>query len=171
MKNLNRLLGAVIAVAVIAAGAVTAIEVAAAQLGHEPLIVDWRSWDRHLRTTPWVDTRPLVITIIAIAVALLILQLVPRRPHTLEVDDSGQVRMVVRRRQLEGDLASVSQQVDGITKASVRITKKKLTVAATTSRRDAAGLDAAVIDAVNAELDRFSLDGAPPVSVRVERRN
>lgn len=171
MKGFNRLLGALVAVALVITGLLTALEVAAAQLGHEPLLVHWSSWDRRLRTTPWVDTRPLMITILAVAVILLLVELAPRRPHTLAVNDDEHLRVTVRRRHLETELAEMTARVDGITKAKVRINKKRLAVVAKTSRKDASGLKEAVTGVVGDELSRFSLADKPPVTVRVDQQN
>jgi len=171
LKGFNRLLGALVAVALVIAGLLIALEVAAAQLGHEPLLIDWSSWERRLRTTPWVDTRPLMIAILAVTVILLLVELVPRRPHTLEVNDGEHLRVMVRRRHLENELAEMTARVDGITKAKVRINKKRLAVSAKTSRKDPSGLKQAITGAVGDELSRFSLAQAPPISVRVDQQN
>lgn len=170
MKSLNRLFGALVALFLIAVGVLTAVEVVSAQISHDPVWIHWHAWDHRLRNTAWSDIHSLLIAILAIAVVLLILELLPRRPHVLPVADDRGVKISVRRRFLERDLGTVARNVDGIQTAKASISKRRLTVDASSNRRDPQGLRAAVSKAVDAELDRFALAEKPPVSVRIHQQ-
>ena len=77
MKTLNRVVGLVVALALIAASVVLIIEIVAAQMDQDPIVVDWRTWPETLRTTTWVGARDALAITAAIALAILVLQLLP----------------------------------------------------------------------------------------------
>ena len=172
MKTLNRVVGLIVAVALIAASVVLIIEIVAAQLDQDPVIVDWRTWPETLRTTTWVGARDALAVTAAIALAILVLQLLPRRPSTIPVndthDDQG-VNVSVRRRHLERTLSTEAAQLDGIDRARVRCRPNRISVAARTSRRDPQGLDASLRSLVGSELERLDLDDSPDVRVRLDQ--
>jgi Family of unknown function (DUF6286) len=148
------------------------IEIVAAQIDQDPVIVDWRTWPETLRTTTWVGARDALAITAAVALAILILQLLPRRPSTIPVkgrDAVDGVDLSVRRRHLERTMAAEAAELDGIDRARVRRRPNRISVTARTSRRDAQGLDASLRSLVDSELERFDLDDSPDVQIRVEQ--
>jgi len=167
MKTFNRVLGLLVAVALAVGGVILIIEIAAAQLGGGPVLVEWRNWYQSLRTTAWEDARiPLVATLLFTG-TILALQLVPRRPSTLTVVQSPQFDLAVRRRFLERQVAASAGRVDGIAKARAVCSRRKLTVTADTYRADPSGLQATVDHVVRTELTRLDITNPPAVDVRL----
>ena len=172
MKTLNRVVGLVVAVALIAASIVLIVEIVAAQLDQNPVIVDWRTWPETLRTTTWVGARDALAVTAAVALAILVLQLLPRRPSTIEAKREGTdrgVHLSVRRRHLERTMAAEAAELDGIDRARVRCRPNRISVGARTSRRDVQGLDASLRSLVSSELERLDMEDSPEVRVRVDQ--
>ncbi len=167
MKSFNRLLGLIVALALIAGGVLVIIEVVAAQIGQDPVIADWPEWERRLRTTSWSDARGVFIIAIVVALVLLLLELVRRAKNMLPVVEGDSLRVGVRRRFLERQLSHTVGSLDGISRAKVTCSPKRLVVSAETHRANPKGLRPAIESAVQGELHRLSLADPPAVRTRL----
>lgn len=167
MKGFNRLLGLIVALGFIVGGLLAIIEVIAAEIGQDPVIIDWPTWERRLRTTSWSDARGVFIIAIVLALVLLLLEFVRRAQSMLPVVEGDSLKVGVRRRFLERQLSQTVGSIDGISKAKVSCAPKRLVVAAETHRANPKGLKPAIESAVQGELRRLALAEPPAIRTRL----
>lgn len=167
MKGFNRLLGLIVALGLVVGGVLVIVEVIAAQVGQDHVIADWPTWERRLRTTSWSDARGVFIVAIVLAVLLLLLEFARRAKSMLPVVEGESLRVEVRRRFLERQLSNTVGSIDGISKAKVTCSPKRLVVAAETHRANPKGLTPAIESAVQGELRRLSLAEPPAIRTRL----
>ena len=169
MRVVNRIVAAVVALALAVGGFLLAAEIIAALLDRAPLVVtSWPEWYDRLDTAQWDsdDTRWVAGGLLAAGLLLLLLQLVRRRLAVLPVaGGGGGVDGEVSRSSFESSLARAVEQVDGVSKASARVNKRRIGVRAHTNRRQPGDLDRRVADAADAHLRRVAVVGAPPLRV------
>lgn len=172
MRTLNRLIAAVLAVGLIAAGLVAAIEIVLAALVLEPIVVPYESWLDTGRTSAYGDRTVLTasVALAALGLILIILQVLRRRPQSLELlskHDGAEAQ--IDRRSLERSAARAARDVDGVEKVRCRATARKLAVNATTGREGTIGLDGKIRAAVE---DRLTvLEPTKPMTVAVKLRS
>lgn len=173
MRVVDRVLNAVLALALMAGGLVAAIEIILAGLGRSPWLVPHDRWAESLRTTLWsgTDVRPLFAGLIVAGALLVLLEGVRRRPQALalaagppgvvtELDRQGVERWLVRR--IEG--------VEGVADAGARIKRRSAVVEATSVGRDTITVDRGVREVAAAALESLDLDRTPRVRVKVRAR-
>ena len=174
LRTIARLLAAIVAIALFAAGVVTVIEVIAAAFGADPVIAPRDDWAGNGRTTHWNDTdvRVFFVIIVVIGVILLLVALSRRRPTHLNVTTgTGIEAATVRRASVEANLARTAQSVDGVRAARVRVDRRRIRVNATTNRKDPTGLDDAVHAAVDGRLTQIALTSPLPVRVATHTKD
>ena len=169
MRVVNRILAAVVALALAVGGALLAVEVVTALLDHEPLVVtSWPEWHERLDTARWEsdDTRWVAAALLAAGLLLLAFQLARRRLAVLPVAGGANgVEAEVSRSSLESSLTRAVKGVDGVTSARARVGKKRIGVKASTNRRQPGDLDRRVAEAADAHLRHVAVVGAPPLKV------
>jgi hypothetical protein len=176
LRTIARLLAAVVAIALFAAGVVAVIEVIAAAFGADPVIAPRDDWARNGRTTHWNDTdvRVFFVILAVIGVILLFVALGRRRPTYLPVTTGTGAEVEaasVRRASVEANLASTARSVDGVRAARVRVDRRRIRVKTTTNRKDLTGLDAAVQAAVDGRLTQIALASPLPVRVATQTKD
>jgi hypothetical protein len=179
MRHANRVLAALLSLALIAAGVLLIIEVIAGRLGNHPAVVDWRpAYDWAKRTT-WNagSIRVACAVLIVLGLALLIAELKPARVSRLAADPAqagaAGIDTAYTRRGLAAAVRSAVTGVDGVRGASVKVRRRKVTVAATTTARDkttARSLRDPIVAAARQRLTALKLRRTPAVSVRVTPR-
>lgn len=128
MRVLNRVLAALLGLALAAVGTIVAVETGLLLSGRSPWIVPRRRWDRNLAEQEWDhDTLVLVLAIVLTAgVVLFVAQLVPRRPRRLAVRADHDAReLSVSRRGLEGQLARLAERDQDVLGAKVRVNRRR----------------------------------------------
>ena len=163
MRPLNRVLALVLAVALLVGGVLLAVEVAAAAVGHGPLVVQWHgayeAGGRDARDSSVVRT--LCGAVAVVGLLMLLGQLKRRRPDRLALEvadehtDAG-----VSPAALRATVRSAALAVDGVSAATVRVTRRVTKVRATSrfgDRTAAEGLVAPVTARVEADLARLRL--------------
>lgn len=175
MRTANRIVSAVLAVALLAGGLVLAVEIVFGFLGRErPLVLPWDEWYAEARSTPWSDPdlRLAFVLMIVAGVLLLLLEAASRRPLAVPMaGGDGGTAADLDRRGLERWLSRRLSAVDGVADAKVRIRKKGAAVAASTTARETEPVrDQLRVEAHQAlgELDLAS-SMAVKVSVRSRR--
>ena len=180
MRHVNRVLGAVLSLAVIVAGVVLIIEVIADRVNHRPQIVHWRAaydWAKH---TTWNagSVRVTCVLLIVLGLVLLAAELKPARVTRLAADPAeagaDDIDTAYTRRGLAAAVRSAVAGVDGVRGASVKVRRRKVKVAATAAAQDQAAarsLRDPVTAAVRERLTALKLRSAPSVSVRVHPRS
>lgn len=171
IRLLNRLLAALLSLALIVVGALLVVEVVAQRLGKPPAIVDWhRSYD-WARRTEW-QQGSVRVTCIALAVAgllLLALELKRSRPRRLQVN-SAEADTAYTRRGVAAAIGNAVGNVDGINSTKVTVKRRKVKVAATTAGLapyTAEGLQEPATAAAQQRLEALELQSPPTLSVRV----
>ncbi|HYO01814.1 MAG TPA: DUF6286 domain-containing protein [Mycobacterium sp.] len=175
MRLINRPLGALLGVAIAAAGVLVVVEVAADRLIGRPVVVQWHriyDWAEH---TNWTQgsVRAGSVLIAILGIVLLLAELrrdAPRRyPVSGELTDAA-----FTRHGIEAAIRCAVTDVDGIADATVKVTRRNITVAATAVGRQpetAQSLSGPVADAARHRLDALELCSPPPLSVRVGTRS
>jgi hypothetical protein len=168
-----------LSLALIAAGVLLIIEVIAGRVGNRPAVVDWRpAYDWAKRTT-WNagSIRVACAVLIVFGLALLIAELKPARVSRLAADPAqagaAGIDTAYTRRGLAAAVRSAVTGVDGVRGASVKVRRRKVTVAATTTARDkttARSLRDPIVAAARQRLTALKLRRTPAVSVRVTPR-
>lgn len=171
MRVANRVLAAVLGLALLVGGLVVAVEIVIAGFDRQPWVLPHDDWYRSARQRTWDSAPPrwIFIGLIAAGLALLLLQLARRRPAALPLTP-GAVPADVGRRSLERSLAREAARVDGISAAKTKIGKDKAHVVASSNRRQTDELEPAVTHAVDRRLAALGVARPPAVRVTVHGR-
>ena len=176
MRVVERFLSLLLALAVIVGAVVLALEVGWAVAGQDPLLVQWRSAYTSGTTSTWDSTPARIIAVALIAVGLLLLlaELKPRRaPRLKMVGTDPTIDAAITRRSLRSTLLNGAKQVDGISGAKVKVSKRKATVTAVSrlgSADTARGLTGELEAALQTRLDALQLARTPRLRTRVSPR-
>jgi hypothetical protein len=180
MRHANRVLAALLSLALIVGGVLLIIEVIADRVSHHPAVVDWHpAYDWAKRTT-WNRSSVQVacVVVIVLGLVLLIAELKPARVSRLAADPAqagaAGVETAYTRRGLAAALRSAVTGVDGVRAASVKVKRRKVTVAATAAARGKAAarsLRNPISAAARQRLTALKLRREPSVSVRVTPRS
>lgn len=163
LRLVNRLLAALLSLALVAATVVLVAELVQWARGEPSLLAPWREWGASLADLRVGDGRLLAVAAAVAALGLLLLfELVPRRPTSRPIEPLGPgVRTVVTGPGLRSAAVSAARDVAGIRAASASVGRRKITVQARTRARDRAPeLTREVRDSVEQAL----------ASLRLERR-
>jgi Family of unknown function (DUF6286) len=180
MRHANRVAAALVSLALIAAAFLLIIEVIADRVSHSPAVVDWHpAYDWAKRTT-WSagSIRVACAVLIPLGLVLLIAELKPARVSRLAADPAqaaaAGIDTAYTRRGLAAAIRSAVTGVDGVGSASVRVKRRKITIAATSAARDKAAarsLREPILGAARQRLTALELRRTPSVSVRVTPRS
>ncbi len=172
MRLVNRVLAAVLALALLVGGLLAAAEIVVAGFGRKPWLVPHDQWYRSARARHWDAAPPrwIFIGLVVAGLALLLLQLARRRPATLDLTPAA-VPADLGRRSLERSLVREASRVDGVAGARVKVDGSKAEVLATTNRRRTAELQPRVAEAVDRRVGSLGLARIPAVRVRIRSRS
>lgn len=175
MRLLNRLLAALLSLALIVVGVLVVVEVVAERLGRDRVIVDWPRLYDWVRRTPWQQGSVRVACILLALAGLLLLaaELKRSRPSRLAVR-SETTDAAYTRRGVAGTIRSAVSDVDGINSASVSVSRRRVKVAATTAGLQpftAESLHEPATAAAQQRLDALELQSPPTLSVHVTTRS
>jgi hypothetical protein len=180
MRHANRVLAALLGLALIAAGVLLIIEIIADRVSHRASVVDWRPAYDWARRTTWNEgsIRVACVVLILAGLALLIAELKPARVSRLAADPAqagaAGIDTAYTRRGLAAAIRSAVTGVDGVRSASVKVKRRKVTVAATaaaTGKAAARSLRDPISAVARQRLTALKLRRAPSVSVRVTPRS
>jgi hypothetical protein len=175
MRLVNRLLAALLSLALIVAGVLVVVEVVAQRLGRDPVAVDWPRLYDWVRRTPWQQGSVRVACILLALAGLLLLaaELKRSRPSRLparsDITDAAYTR-----RGVAGTIRSAVSDIDGISSAKVAVSRRKVKVAATTAGLQpftAESLREPATAAAQQRLDALELQSPPALSVEVSTRS
>jgi copper chaperone CopZ len=176
MRHANRVLAALLSLAVIAAGVLLTIEVIADRISRRPAVVDWHPAYDWARRTTWNagSIRVACAVLILLGLVLLTAELKPARVSRLAAEPAQAgadgIDTAYTRRGLAAAIRSAVTGVDGVRGASVKVKRGKITVEATTAAQDKAAarsLHDRIRAAVRQRLTALQLGREPSVSVRV----
>jgi hypothetical protein len=171
MRLINRLLAALLSLVLIVGGVLVVVEVVAERLGRGPAIVDWPRLYDWAKRTSWQQGSVRVASIVLVLLGLLLLaaELKRSKPTRLAVR-SSETDAAYTRRGVAATIRSAVSDVDGITSATVSVSRRKIEVEATTAGLQpftAAGLQEPAMAAARQRLDALELRDPPALSVRV----
>jgi hypothetical protein len=173
MRYVNRVVVALLTLALAVTGVFAAIEVVLAMLSRPPLVLPREQAIDALQHSRWADTpvRGVLLGVAALGLVLLISQLVPRRTRLLPIaDPTPGVTAATTRRSVERALRRAATAADGITGASVTARPRRVRVRAVTGLRDVTGIHANLIAAVTDQLDGIGLARRPALSVTLRQK-
>lgn len=172
MRVVNRVLAAVLALALLVGGVLLAVEIVVAAFGRDPWVVPHDRWYRNTLGHSWDDdaSRWVFIGLVLAGLALLALQIVRRRPGTLPLSTGG-APADLGRRSMERSLVRAATSVDGVSGAKVRVSAERADVVATTSRRLAEEVRPHLAEAVERRVRALGLAREPQVKVQISGRN
>jgi Family of unknown function (DUF6286) len=177
MRLINRPLALILAAALLAASIIVIVEVAAHALNAGPVIVHWTTWYHWSRKTHWNALVVTVWSVILIIAGVTVLgpQLKPRRVTRLRLrSDDKATDAAMTRTGLAGALRTAALDVDGISKAAIRVGRRRARITATTAARGRAAAGALrqpVTDAARRQIDDLQLRHPPRLQVRVTPRS
>lgn len=180
MRLANRVLAALLSLALIAAGVLLIIEVIADRVSRRPSVVDWRPAYHWAKDTTWNEgsIRVACVALILLGLVLLIAELKPARVSRLAADPAQAgadgIDTAYTRRGVAAAIRSAVTRVDGVRGASVKVKRRKVTVAATATAQDKAAarsLRDPIMAAARQRLTALKLRRSPSVSVRVTPRS
>jgi hypothetical protein len=173
MRTLSRLLAPLVALALMTAVVLFAIEVVAAGVGAKPVVVPWHGAYDAAKRNSWTDAGPIVICIALIVIGLLLLatQTARRRvtDHALS-DRSAGVDASLSTRGLRSAVRGAATSLDGVSSAKLTIRRRKGKLKATSHGSDrtaAAGLEAPLRTALDERLAGAELARPPRITVTV----
>lgn len=175
MRLVNRLLGALVALAIAVIGVLVVIEVVSVSFNGSALIVHWRVMLQWARRTTW-DTSVVQSTCVVLGVVglvLLVLELKPRRPKRFRIE-SERTDAAFTRRGIKSAVQSAVSEVDGISGNSVTVRRRRITVRAATggvAAYTAGDLAASVRSVAESRLQSLELDSPPRLVTHVVTRS
>jgi hypothetical protein len=176
MRLANRVVAALLSLAVACVGVLLIIEVVAARTGQHAVIVSWPAAYDWATRTAWISgsIRVTAGILIALGLVLLIAELKPARVSRLAADPAkagaADIDTIYTRRGVAVAIRSAVTDLDGVRGASVKVTRRKVTIEATAAARDKAAartLREPVTAAARQRLAALSLRQPSAVSVRV----
>lgn len=174
MRVVNRIVSALVALALLVGGLLVALEIAAAGIGRsEPVVLPWDDWRTSALDTPWEDAnlRLLFIVLAVVGLLLLAFQLVRRRPIAIPMQtDTPGAEADLDRHGLERWLTSKVERVAGVAGARVSVTNTSARVRAETPGRETGAVQQGVAAAANSALSELRLARSLPVKVSVTSR-
>ena len=176
MRILERFLSLLLGLAVVVGAVLLALEVGWAVTGKAPLLVQWRSAYLSGTTDSWDSTpaRIVAITLTAVGLLLLLVELKPRRASRLQlVSGDPTIDAAITRRSLRASLRNGATQVDGVSGATARVSGRTATVKAVSrlgSADTARSLTGELDAALQSRLDALALAKTPRLRTRVSPR-
>jgi Family of unknown function (DUF6286) len=173
VRVLNRLLGLLLSLVLMAAGAIGLVEIVAAAGGSHDVVVPYRRWwqsvlDAHWNTG-WVTLAALIC--IVAGVALLAVQLVHRRSRELALRERRPgVSVAVERRALERSLGAAVDEIDGVGHSRIRVRRQRAAVAIRADELVEPGLEQRVTTVAQKRLDELDLAQPPTLAVRLSSK-
>ncbi len=172
MRAVNRLVVALLSLAIAGAGLLAAAEVLVARTSwpHKPpLVVPYNSWLDHLRPHIWNETVVRLGSIAAIVVGLLLIvaAVVGRERRVRMVSAHPDVEVSTSRRSLARTLRKEAGAVDGVGTAVARVRKHTATISATSGLHDTDELEQRLRGTVTSRLSDIALAETPRLVVRV----
>lgn len=172
MRLVQRVLSALLALALLVGGVIALIEIILADTNESTSLIDRQAWRQHGLDNMWTadSVRAVLYGGCAAAAILIIVALARPRPLVLAAQPADDMDVVVRRRGLQASLGRAVRTVDGIGTAKVKFRRRTVRVKARARWNDTSGLPDAVTAAVTDRLAAFQLAAPPNVKVAVRAK-
>lgn len=169
----NRILAALLAIALLLGGLLAATEIVLGQLGQPAWLIPRQQLGNWLTRQMWDDTIiRLILAGLALVGLLLLLPALRRgRPRLLPVaSQTPGVSVTVLRRGAERALANAASRASGVRGASAKVSRRRVKVVARTAVRSPEDVRQATHAAVTSRLADLGLDRLQP-QIKVKRKN
>jgi hypothetical protein len=168
----NRVIAAVLALALFVGGLLVAVEIVVAGFDRRPWVLPHDRWYTSARLRSWESAPPrwIFIGLIAAGLLLLFVQVARRRPSALSLTP-GAIPADIGRRSLEKALVREATRVDGVAAAKAKVGDDKADVVASSNRRQTDDLGPKVTQALDRRLSTVGLARPPAVRVKVQGRS
>ncbi|WP_239372269.1 DUF6286 domain-containing protein [Frankia sp. Cj5] len=171
MRVTNRIVAALLAAVIAAVGVIAIIEMVSAALDDGYAIVDWQSITAAMARNTWSDTGPTVLGVILGAGGILLLVLGLRRGRlqwfAVRPSPTGTATFAAGRG-IARALASAAEDIDGVTRAKVRLRRRTAKVTIESSPRINPDAPGQVRDEIRERLASFELASPPKVKLTVK---
>ena len=168
----NRVVSAVLALAVLVGGILVAVEIVVAGFDRRPWVLPHDDWYNSARLRSWEDAPPrwIFIGLVVAGLVLLFLQFARRPPRALAMA-AGAVPADIGRRSLEKALVREATRVDGVAAAKVKVREDRAEVVASSNRRQTDDIGPTVTQALDRRMAALGLARPPAVRVKVHGRS
>ncbi len=180
MRLVNRVLAALLSLALLIVSVVLIAEIIAYVANRRTVVVSWHpayDWAKHHTWTSG-SIRVICGILIFVGLVLLLAELKPARVSRLAADPAeagaDAIDTAYTRRGLAAAIRSAVTAVDGVRSTAVKVKRRKVRIAATASAQDreaARSLRDPIADAARQRLAALKLRRPPSVSVRVSPRS
>lgn len=170
MSVVNRVLSALLALALLLGGLLAATEIVLAQLNRPSWLVPHEHWGTWLRQRTFTEglTRALLAGLVLLGLLLLLSALRRGKPRALTLPSAADgVQVTASRRGIERTLREVAARTSGVESVKVKAARRTVTVKARTAARTSGDTQRQVGDVVGAKLDELGLAGTLRPKVRV----
>jgi len=172
VKQVNRVLGALLSLGLLLGGLLVVVEVIAFRVSGTPAIVDWRAGYDWAGRHAWQDgtVRTSCALLILVGLLLLALELKPQRPSRLRVA-SDLTDAAYTRRGVAAFVRTAVGEVEGIERPQVKVRRRAVRVSARTSGlkiHPAEALRDQALQRAQSRLNELELTPAPDLEVRVK---
>ena len=172
MQVINRVLAALLAVALFLGGLLAALDILLVQAGRPAWLVPTEQWAAWLRTQTFGAgiVRLICGGLVIVGLLLLICGLRPGRPGALRLPPRTEgITVTTRRRELERTLATSLTRLDGVASARAQARRHSVRVRVVTALRDPADLPTRVRETVTGRLAELGLADTLRPRVTVSR--
>lgn len=167
----RRLLGAVLALALAAAGALLVVEAAYRLLDRGSFaLVDYPAAVDDLSTRAWSDGWVRAAAVVVVALGLLVLLAALRRtPRPLAMQAPDGIRCEIPPKEVARVLEIGADRVSGVRSSTARVRRRSARVTATTRLRDPQDLQRRVAETCGERLEALMLERTPRTRVTIRR--
>src|SRR5690349_8881198 len=138
MTVVNRVLAALLALALLLGGLLAASEIVLAQLGRPPWLLPYPQWSAWLRERTLAEglTRAVSAGLLVLGLVLLIAALRRGKPRAVTLPSTTEgVRVTASRRGIERTLRNAARRASGVASVEVKAARRKVKVTAHTTAR------------------------------------
>lgn len=152
----TRVVSALLALALLVGSLLALVEITAAALDRDPVMVSYPEWTSWLRTHPWNDWMVQLVLggLVVLGLLLLLLGLRRGKPASLPLRSrTDGVDVTASRRSVQKSLAAAAARTTGVTEANASVSRRTARVHARTVARPEPGLRDEVESAVGGRMD------------------
>ena len=173
MTVLNRVLAALVALALFLGGLLAVVEIVLAGLDRPPWLVPHPDWSETLTGESFTAgvVRAVLIGLVVVGLLLLLVGLRRGKPGSIPLPArSDGVSVTASRRGIERSIATSARRVDGVRSARAKVGRRTVKVAATTGVRSG-DVQQPITAGVTERLEELGLSGVlrPRITVSQER--